>query len=274
MDGDEEAGEVAVEVPHWEALPPYARERVRLRRAEARIAAEKLSRVDVSLKEEVAGEGYPSLAAFFAAALAMTRAIESFIHFIAMFHFHPSLSDAEMVELALRRLMRIAVEANEPFIRGKAYLDPLAAARWIDSLPSERGLLPPELRDFLAGEEEGPLTGGQGLLTHELAEPAAAAAPPVLLLSPPVCPPGDGATEAEPRRSNNASKVDLVHFLKDRASKQITKDELFELAKAHFADRCVTERAFKAAYQQVPPEQRRERGETARTLKVRDNRAG
>lgn len=66
---------------------------------------------------------------------------------------------------------------------------------------------------------------------------------------------------------SKVSKAALVRFLKDTASKQITRGELFERAKAHFADsHHVSDRDFRAAYRQVPQEQRRERGETNRTL--------
>ena len=151
MSGDEEADELAPEGGDYPlaGVGEHGRERVRLVRAESRIAHAKLTRVDVSVEEEIIAEGYPSLAAFFAMALAMPRSIESFIYFVEMFHFDPALSSEFVVKVALQRLMRIAIEANLPFIRGKAYVDPLAAAKWIDSLPSERGLLPQELRDFL-----------------------------------------------------------------------------------------------------------------------------
>jgi hypothetical protein len=234
--------------PHRE-VPPHARERVRLGLAESRIAAAKLTGACVSMREVVVAEGYSSPADFFDAELALPMSIESFIHFVEIFHLDPGLSDAGFVKLALRRLMNIAVETNKPFILGRTHLDPLAAARWIDSLPTERGLLPPELRDFL----------GKGEAT----------APPMLLLPPPS---GSGKPAEAAPDEPNAPRIGerrLARFLKDTASKEMTKDDLFKCAEAEFGEGSSTIRGFNKAYQQLPEDQRRARGEHARTLEAR-----
>jgi hypothetical protein len=71
-----------------------------------------------------------------------------------------SVSDDDdlILDLSIRRNLKDAVLSNQPFVYGdtksrdfkKLALDPRAAAVWLLSMPTERGLLPPELCDFLS----------------------------------------------------------------------------------------------------------------------------
>jgi len=62
------------------------------------------------------------------------------------------------------------------------------------------------------------------------------------------------------------SDTKLDRFLKDTATKQMTKPELLERTRANFPDSHVTEKAFKAAYKRLPAEQRREPGERTESV--------
>jgi hypothetical protein len=144
-------------------LPRDGRERVRLKITESQIASARLWQGDfASVEDEIRKAGYQDLSEFFGAALARTRSFESFFQFVRMFHFTPDRSNIQLVDLGLRAILRTAIDDAEPFIRAdslvserdrhdfkKRRLNPRAAAEWIYSMPSERGLLPPELCEFI-----------------------------------------------------------------------------------------------------------------------------
>jgi hypothetical protein len=58
----------------------------------------------------------------------------------------------------------------------------------------------------------------------------------------------------------------LKNFLKKTANRELTKQDLREQAEKEFPGHRVTDRLFGKAYSALPAEQRRRRGETARTL--------
>jgi len=135
----------------------HARERVRLAMASERISSARIMDRPTSDEDEVRGAGYASLNEYFAAELARPRTVARFTYFLKLFHLEPTCSPKPALDAAIRAILKRAVLSKQPFIYAdpqasfeQQYLkDPLAAAVWIASMPSERGLLSPALLGFL-----------------------------------------------------------------------------------------------------------------------------
>jgi hypothetical protein len=158
--------------------PEHARERIRITIAGHWLSTARILGDPTPDEDVVRKAGYANMGEYFAAAFAGPMTIESFAHLMRRLHRKPiwrEAADGEgaseeggfsrrsldpALDMAIRAVLRRAVRSNQPFISadpagGQPHLNPLACARWIDSMPSERGLLPPELRDYLGREEPG-----------------------------------------------------------------------------------------------------------------------
>ena len=148
--------------PHDDPLanvPGHSRERVRLRLAGDRIVDARIREYETSDEDAVRELGYANLSEYFDAALARPMSFEEFIFFIKQFHKEPTCSDDTVLDISIRGVLRDAVQSSQAFIYPQTpgirerKLDPRAASVWLLSIPTERGLLPAELVQYLEGPE-------------------------------------------------------------------------------------------------------------------------
>jgi hypothetical protein len=116
----------------------------------------------VSIEAEVRKAGYQSGADFWHAALARPMIAVEFAEFLKDFHLSRPPFDEQAFDSAIKSVLTWGLRTNPPFvIRDEtaprrfqydietAYVQPRAAALWLLSMPSERWLVPEELRAFL-----------------------------------------------------------------------------------------------------------------------------
>ena len=90
-------------------VPRHGRERARLVNTEFRIGAARSCQGHLaSVEDEIRKAGYQNSSEFFSAALARSMSFEGFFQFIRMFHFSPNFANMQLVDLGLRRILRIA----------------------------------------------------------------------------------------------------------------------------------------------------------------------
>ncbi len=119
----------------------------------------------VSIEAEDRKAGYQNEAEFWDAALARTITAVDFAEFLKDFHLSRPSFDEQAFDSAINNALTLGLRVNPPFvIRDEtmpkwtlyhietAYVQPRAAALWLLSHPSERWLVPEEIRAFLEGE--------------------------------------------------------------------------------------------------------------------------
>jgi hypothetical protein len=134
--------------------PAQTRERIRLEHALTEIAATRLTGRFHSLEEVVGELGYSSVGDFWDAALAKRMPAADFAHLLKSFCLTPALnSPAEQsFDLSIEHALSLGFQANEPWAShhlDRTLVKPRETALWLLSMPSERGLVPDELREFL-----------------------------------------------------------------------------------------------------------------------------
>jgi hypothetical protein len=123
----------------------------------------------VSIEAEVRKAGYQSEAEFWDAALARTITAEEFAEFLKDFHLSRPSFDEQAFDSAIRSTLTLSLRMNPPFVIPfeslpkrhlydieTVHVQPRAAALWLLSMPSQRWLVPEELRAFLEKGVEPP----------------------------------------------------------------------------------------------------------------------
>jgi hypothetical protein len=139
--------------------PTQTRERIRLQYALTEIATTRLTGRFQSLEEVVGELGYPSVGDFWDAALTKRMPAANFAHLLKSFYLTPALNSPEEqnFDLSIEHALLLGFEANEPWAvhhRDKNFVKPREAALWLLSQPTERALVPDELREFLEGKKK------------------------------------------------------------------------------------------------------------------------
>jgi hypothetical protein len=129
----------------------------------------------VSIEAEVRKAGYQSEADFWHAALARPMIAVEFAEFLKDFHLSRPSFDERAFDLAINSALTLGLRMNPPFVVcdetaprrhlydiETAYVQPRAAALWLLSMPSERWLVPEELRAFLEDGLKPPAAAKHG----------------------------------------------------------------------------------------------------------------
>jgi hypothetical protein len=231
--------------------PSHVRERIRLEITLANIPATRSLGLVKSLEEEVKETGYLSAADFWDAVLARPMPDSHFKHLLESFRMSPSPNSPERknFKLLIDHVLRLGFDTNQRWAvshSDKKFVKPREAALWLLSMPSERGLLPEELIQYLKGTKQA--LGEPSSHVAEVESTSTAKANTVAL------------------SNHNVSESDLRAFLKTTATRQHTKPQLRKLATSKFPGHRIPDRLFEKAYQALSAEQKRGPGDHARTL--------
>jgi hypothetical protein len=157
----------------FENVPLHARERVRLATTRLNLVSKRTTGLVKSDDEIIKDNQYASVDEFWRAELSKPMTALSYVQFLRQGHLSPSMADMPMLALSVASQLKLACRAGLPWIFRDALsagsssdtlegsiVDPRLATEWLLSLPTERALVPDDLRDFLEGRQsEAPFDG-------------------------------------------------------------------------------------------------------------------
>jgi len=147
------------------AIPPHARERVRFKTTEAQLASNRNLGGATSVQEIAKRNGYENHKDFWLALLAKPLPASTYVFLLRSYHSRLDAPDLGALEMGFRAILKTARSTGLPWIfrdtqatavTESKSLDgwmvyPRPATEWLLSMPTERPLVPEELRDFLEG---------------------------------------------------------------------------------------------------------------------------